>query len=453
MKNATDIEKALKTFSETKSKYELYRRYYNGDHVVAFDTEKFNTAVSDAFRSFAETYKLNLCPAVCDALKDKLIVENFRAEDGADKKLAEEIWKIWQDNLMEIRSDEVHDEAIVMGDAYVQVWVDPNKKVTIYPQRADRCSVFYDEEIPGKILWAAKYWFQPDRKMRLTLFYPDRVERYVSKKEIPAGRIPQKATDFKEFTGEGKSVIKNPYNQVPIFHFANNGKTGQRGKSELADAIPVQDSLNRAVMDKMVAMQFASFLQRWAIGIEDNLDEDGNPISPFIAGVEKVWTTENPEAKFGVFPASDLNQFLQVKDSAIIDMARVTGTPLWYFIQTDGFPSGEALQKSGIRFINKVSNRMLRFGQSWADAMAFALRIEKGTQDSFRLFTNWKEPEPISRKEELENILLETELGLPKEQALIEAGYGEEDVKRFKEMAAQKREEAVRQFNSGEEIE
>lgn len=449
MKNDADIEKALKTFVDLKSTYELYRRYYDGVHDAAFDTEKFNTAVSTAFKAFAQNYKLNLCPAVCDALKDKLIVENFRVEAG-ENTIPVAAWEIWQNNFMDIRSDEVHEEAVTLGDAYVQVWVNPTGQTTIYPQKADRCFVVYDEEIPGKILWAAKYWFMPDKKVRLNLFYADRIEKYISKKPVEKN-LPQKSVDYEEFTSDGSAVIANPYDQVPIFHFANNGRTGQRGKSEMADAIPVQNSLNRAVMDKMVAMQFASFLQRWAIGIESNYDEEGNEISPFIAGVEKVWTSENPDAKFGVFPASDLTQFLAVKDSAIIDMARVTGTPLWYFVQTEGgFPSGEALKKSETRHINKVKNRMKTFGQTWADVMAFALLMENKGKD-IRLFTDWVEPEPVSRREELENIILEKEVGISDEQALIEAGYGEEDIKKMLEAKAAKAEAMIQDFNAGEE--
>lgn len=449
MKNDADIEKALKTFVDTKPKYEKYRKYYDGDHDQAFDTDKFKEAVSEAFKKFAEEYRLNLCPAVCDAVKDKLIVENFRVESG-ENDLPVEAWKIWHNNRMDIRSGEVHTEAVKTGDAYVQVWADPEQNITIYPQKADRCFVVYDEESPGKILWAAKYWFMPDKRVRLTLFYPDEVQKYVSKKKVDKS-LPQKASDYVEYTDEGSSVIKNPYGKVPIFHFANNGETGQRGKSELADAIPVQNSLNRTVMDKMVAMQFASFLQRWAIGIESNYDDEGNEISPFISGVEKVWTTENPDAKFGVFPSTDLTQFLAVKDSAIIDMARVTGTPLWYFVQTNGgFPSGEALKKSETRHINKVKDRMKTFGQTWGDVMAFALMMENKGKD-IRLFTDWVEPEPISRKEELENIILEKEVGISDEQALIEAGYGEEDVKKFLKAKAEKSEEMITKFNAGEE--
>jgi hypothetical protein len=48
---------------------------YNGDHDLAFATEKFANTFGSLFREFA----LNLCPAVCDAIGDKLKIEGFSA--------------------------------------------------------------------------------------------------------------------------------------------------------------------------------------------------------------------------------------------------------------------------------------------------------------------------------------------------------------------------------------
>ena len=64
----------------------------------------------------------------------------------------------------------------------------------------------------------------------------------------------------------------------------------------------------------------------------------------------------------------------------------------------------------------------------WADAMAFALMIESQGR-AIRLITEWEDPAPVAEREFLENILLKKQIGLPVEQALLEAGYGEADVK------------------------
>jgi hypothetical protein len=450
-----DIETALKNFRTSSDRYRKAERYYKGDHDLAFATEKFKNAFGSMFREFA----LNLCPAVCDAVRDKLKVREFRVEQGGGT-LSTDAWRIWQTNRMGRRSGEVHKEAVKNGDAYVIVWPNARGEVTIYPNKAGMCTAVYDEETPGRVLWAAKHWRTPDKRVRLNLFYPDRIEKYISKaasentlpdakeftpygvvpspkSQVPSGKEGSKSRRVAGDTAAGSaalqtegSVIPNPYGIVPVFHFANNADIGAGGQSELEAAMPVQDALNKSVLDMLVAMEFASYRQRWAAGIEIEYGEDGQPIPPFKAGVDHLWITENQDAKFGDFEAANLEQFLKVKDSFRMDMACVTGTPMYYFMQVSGdFPSGEALKKAESRFIAKVRDRQESFGQVWEDVMAFALMLE-GKTDA-RLFADWEDPAPLSEKEKLENIAVKKELGLSDAQALIEAGYGEVDVERI----------------------
>ncbi|MGI8409349.1 MAG: hypothetical protein ACR2M8_05675, partial [Pyrinomonadaceae bacterium] len=129
--------------------------------------------------------------------------------------------------------------------------------------------------------------------------------------------------------------------------------------------------------------------------------------------------------------ATNLDQFLNVKDSFRIDMASVTGTPLHYLMpHMKGFPSGESLKKAETRFIAKVRDRQESFGQTWADLMSFALMLD-GKGKGIRLLTAWEDPAPMSDREALENIVLKKEIGISVEQALLEAGYGDMDIQRM----------------------
>jgi Phage portal protein, SPP1 Gp6-like len=442
-----DIAKAIKNFKASDAIYKKPEDYYKGSHDLAFATDKFKNAFGTMFREFA----LNLCPAVVDAVRDNLKLTEFRVEKGAETT-AVEAWKIWQLNRMGKRSGEVHKEAVKTGDAYVIVWPDTTaegKPVTIYPQKARSCTVIYDEETPGKILWAAKYWRTPEKKYRLNLYYPDRIEKYITKgKDLTA--LPE-ATAFEPFgEGEAGNQITNPYGIVPVFHFANNADIGLPGESELTQAIPVQDAMNKSVLDMLVAMEFSSFRQRWISGIEIEYDDEGKPKPPFVSGADRLWITESPETKFGDFEATDLDQFLKVKESFRVDIAAVTGTPMWYLMQTKGdFPSGEALRKSETRFTKKVRDRQESFGQVWEDVMAFALRIE-GKGEKIRLFADWEDPSPLSEKEALENIALKQDIGISDEQALIEAGYGEAEIETMLNDKEEKAKREVKRFNAGE---
>ncbi len=418
-------------------RYTRAERYYNGEHDLAFATEKFQSTFGMLFREFA----LNLCPIVCDAVRDKLRVTGFslEADEGENEIPAvdpeakpDEITyaarRIWRQNRMGSRSGEVHKEALRSGDAYVIVWPDAAGKAVIYPNRARSMAVIYDDEEPGRIALAAKCWPTADKLVRLNIFYPDRIEKYVSR-NTSEGTMPD-AGDFVPFqVNGGKSIVPNPYGVIPVFHFANNADLGHEGRSELEPAFAIQDGLNKSVLDMLVAMEFAAFRQRWVAGIEITRDEDGSVTTPFAAGVDHIWIAENSDAKFGDFAGSDLVQFLKVKDSFRLDIASVTGTPLHYFMQnTTGLPSGESLKKAETRFLAKVRDRQGSFGQAWADVVALALAIE-GDGSAPTLLTSWEDPAPLAEREFLENILLKKQIGLPVEQALIEAGYGADAVK------------------------
>ena len=376
------LDEAIQNFRASAGRYSKTERYYRGDHDLAFATEKFANTFGSLFREFA----LNLCPAVCDAVRDKLRITGF-----GPHALNDELDRIWHRNRMNIRAGEVLREAVTNGDAYAIVWPDEGGGAAIHPQRAAACTVVYDAERPGRLLRAAKYWRTADRHTRLNIFYPDRIDRYITSRP-GEGYLPD-AREFIPFegaAGEGGHTLANPFGMVPVFHFANNADIGAFGRSELDTAIPVQDGLNKAVLDMLVAMEFCAYRQRWVAGIEIQYDNDGKPVAPFKAGVDHLWITENPNARFGDFETVDLDQFLKVKDSFRIDIASVTGTPMYYLLpHSGGFPSGEALKKAETRFIAKVRDRQAAFGQTWSDVMAFALRLE-GHGENRVIRTRWK---------------------------------------------------------------
>lgn len=380
------MEEFLYNFRINGPRYAKLERYYRGDHDLAFATEKFANTFGSLFREFA----LNLCPVICDAVRDRLRIDGFESRESGDQSDAAN--NVWHRNRMPIRSSEVHREALLNGDAYAIVWPDADGKAAIHPNRAAFCTAVYDEELPGKILRAAKYWRTRDGHTRLNIFYADRIERYITAK--PSETILPSPNDIVPFVepNVGKKpghVIANPFGIVPVFHFANNADIGSLGRSELEPALPVQDGMNKSVLDMLVAMEFSAYRQRWAAGIEIQYDNDGNAVAPFKAGIDHLWISENPNARFGDFHTVELDQFIKVKDSFRIDMASVTGTPMYYLMpHTRGFPSGEALTRAESRFTAKIASRQTTFGQTWSDVMHFALMIENRSGDEIK--TVWK---------------------------------------------------------------
>ena len=123
------IQEAVEHFRSRTATYTRAERYYAGDHDLAFATDKFKNAFGTLFREFA----MNLCPAICDAVRDKLRVTGFSL-DGGDEGTAGELTanarRIWSAGKMRLRAGEVHKEALKCGDAYMIVWPDAAGKIS-----------------------------------------------------------------------------------------------------------------------------------------------------------------------------------------------------------------------------------------------------------------------------------------------------------------------------------
>lgn len=413
---------ALDALAARAPEYQLRERYYAGDHRLLFATERFRNAFGDLFHAFAD----NLCRVVVNTIADRLEVVGFSLEEG-DEAAVDAAWEIWQENRMGHRSKVVHKMALRAGDAYVVVWPDEHGVPRMHPNSALRMAATYDDEQPGVISAAARLWRLGDGRLRLNLYYPDRIEKYAT------------AQTTSDFYSEGafrpleeEPEIDNPWGVVPVVHIANDTEEGGFGRSELQDVIPLQDALNKAVADMLVAMEYVALPQRWATGLEVDIDPaTGKPKVPFTPGVERVWAVGDADVKFGQFDPANLAQFLDVQNGFRTEIARVSGIPLHYMLlDSGGWPSGEAMKTAEARLTSKVEDAQAAFGNSWEDAMHMALRMLT-QDDQTRLSTVWTNPAPRDARTEAETAILRQQLGVSQKQLLQELGYSPEQIDRM----------------------
>ena len=415
-----DIVVALDTLGKRQAKIKKYQRYYDGDHDLAFATNKFKKAFADLFTEFAD----NLCPAVVDPVADRLRITGF-----GDSPAGNRAWEIWKQNRMTQRAGEVHTDALTVGDAYVIVWQSADGEPEIMVNTAETTMVYYSAEQPGRIDWAAKRW-SVGKQVRLNMYYPDRIEKYITQ-ERGAGSGDPSARAFAPYEVPGEPwPITHPYGRVPVFHFPNNGRTGACGRSELKDVIPLQDALNKSIADMLVAMEYVALPQRWATGIEVKRDPvTGEPISPWKPAIDAVWSAPDSDVHFGQFDPSDLSQFLNVQDKFRMEIARVSRTAIHFLMmQTGDFPSGESLKTAESPFLAKVMDRMESYGNVWQDVMLFALLIANTTASADDVVPDWRDPAPKSAKEQAETTEIKQRIGVPLETLLKELDYTDAEI-------------------------
>lgn len=441
-----EIEWAVTDIKDRADRISLYRAYYDGRHRMPWSTDRWNAAFSSLFGRFRD----NLCPAVVDAKADRIQLMNLSAGES-DTAINTAINTIWQRERLESRQGEVTKNALKDGDAFVIVWPDEANQARWYIQRGDRMAARYSNEPQGELeiaakLWPADEWTTTERvKWRLNLYYPDRIERYITTAEVTNGDVPTKPASWEEYQpatpAEGdddegrpemRPVIDNPYGRIPIFPFPNNADLGAYGRSELHDVIPMQDALNKSVANMLVAGEFVAWPQRVLIGVEVDVDENGQPTGKEQRmALDRILTVGNPSAKVAEWAGANLQGFIAEQDSYRAEMARISRTPLHYLLLSGEFPSGEALDAAEQPLISQCNDRILTMRPAWSGAMEFALMIEGTTVEPGTVNAVFAPTKRVSPSQQAAELTLKKELGVPDEQLWREMGYDEDQIKEF----------------------
>lgn len=439
---------AVDAFSDSLlyERYHRYDAYYHGQHDLRFASPKFETAFGSLFRDFS----YNRCSAVVDAHSDRLFVESFEIDGGSEdvQSLVDEVWK---SNRMEKRQDEIYTESLATGDGYVMVWPDVETgQPVLWPQRSRDIRVIYSEERPGQIMAAAKAWRMRTGHARLNVYVSDRIDRWVSDAPLKpgAGLTVKRMIPYTDDVAG--PIVLNPWLRVPIFAFANNARTGELGNSELRDIIPLQNALNKSLIDLMVTQEFAAFSQKVVIGIEANPDPytSSNPdagaandatLRKFSLGVDRILAIADPAAKIAEFSAAALQQFVDVAEAWDARISRVSKVPVHYLTLTSNFPSGRALRTAEAPFVAKLEDRQRSFGGAWTAAMNLALAI--AGVDEIEPEPVWRSAAPMAEEDSWDIITQMIAAGVPLPVAVKkELGWDDDEIAALEEKLNQKAE-------------
>ena len=447
---ANELKWAREFFATYNPSYARYDNYYDGDH-----DQVLSDQVRSVFATLFKGLRYNLCPNVVDTLADRLVITGF----VANERVQAMIDGIWTDRRMQSRSNVVHTDAVKRGDGFVIVWPGADGRPAIYPQSRGVMAVRYEDNGDAEqIAEAVKCWTVDTpsgrKELRVTRYLADRIERYLS--HNATNGIPDNLAGLAWYgADEAESVIPNPYGRVPVFHFTNALRVNKFAQSEIKDVLPLQDGLNKTLVDMMVGSEFHGLPQRWVTGLEKFRDpQTGQEIKPFTTGADRIWTVASETVKFGQFDAADLEQFLGVVNAYVDAIARVSRTPPHLFMRNTGdFPSGESLRTAEAPLLSKVHKRQSVWGDVWEDVIGFAAQIS-GIADPWPIEAQWLDVTPHNESERINAGATKVEsLGVSRAQVQRELGYNEEQIET---MAAERIEEqkarveaAAAAFNAG----
>ena len=428
----SDLIRAVTELGDAQAEYIKAEQYYNGDTPEVFASPKMRRALERTGTSF----RLNFARVPVQSVLDRMEVQGVAADSS---RAQEALDALWVRNQMDAESEDINRWGLVYGEAYAIVWPDEdgNAEVSYNSPRTTR--VFYSPENPRRKAFGAKVWTE-GKRTRVNLYYPDRIEKYLSKKEAT-----KRDEDFEPYydlvtEAEDGSVVgvwpENPYGQVPVFHFRTQRPYG---RPEHKDAWSPQDMVNKTVITQQAATDFYGFPQRYVLAgntpsneVTDFADDDAlDDEATLTSGPGELWWLNGENLSVGQFPTADVDNFLKPLETYIRAMAALTQTPIHHFQGMGDAPSGESLRAAEAPLVKKVKDRIQNFDPTYQEALTFALLVE-GIEVS-EVTLSWANPESHDDSDTWVTAKAKLDAGVPFRQVMKEAGYSEAQVTAFEE--------------------
>jgi len=430
-----DLPAAVKAMDGVDGSYKKAGRYYRGEVSEVFASVRLRRAMMRTGMSFV----FNFARLPVDALAERVAISAVTCKpDSANAKLGE----LWTRNKMKLTGKTLNRNAFKYGDSYAIVWpdADDDSQVDIFYNNPRSVRVFYDPENPRKKLYAAKRWQQPDKSVRVDLFYPDRIEKYLQTGTGQAARWTQWTAQ-----PDDEWPYDNPYGEIPVFHFRNTVDE-LYGCPEHHDAYGPQDAIHKLIISHMAGVDYQSFPQRWALrdvdsdtGEAADADEDEFAFASGTGATEPIGEGRSqlqadPGSLWELKGFKNVGQFDTADPAVFTDpilvylrfMAQITNTPLFRIDPTGSVPSGESRRVAEAPFVAKCEDRCLSLEDTWEEMVTFALKVAGVTVESVDVQWN-----PLQQVDDLagwQTVQAKLNAGLPPQQAFLEAGYSSEQI-------------------------
>ena len=405
-----------------------YRDFYAGNHDVRLtERQEVRLGITTAqIRSLA-----NVCQLVVDVVAERLSVAGFEA---ADEATAATLAGWWADCDLDAYQDDVHLSGLRDGDGYMIVeWDNEARRPVFWHELADDgyngAGVVYAaaRRVP---LYGYKRWRIEEGAdsgaQRLNLYFPDRLERYVT------GRLGI-WTPYESATERAVEAWVDRQGRplgVPVVHFPTNPNGNDYGTSELEAVLPLQRVLTSLWIDLMAAADATGFQIVTLTG--------DTPAKDMVAAPGAIWYSPSPAATWGAIPPGDTSRIVEAIRHTVTTIAQVSRIPITMFQENSAPAAAETVQASEHGLIAKVNDRAKSYGLAWRALMRQAIRLHNtfgegaGQLDEAGIRPRWspfERPDPLAVEERRAAVATaHVAAGLSLEAAYGRAGYAPEEL-------------------------
>jgi hypothetical protein len=282
----------------------------------------------------------------------------------ADEAVSDHLAELWVKASLPKLQGEAHYAMVRDGNHAIGLnWHAPSSRVVLsrMPWWDGKSGVWVAYGDDGEPAYAVNEWTEGGRTRR-TLYYDDRIERYVATGD---GWRPLQLPDDEAWPIPWVKRDGSPLHP-PIVHFpAGSDDDTPYGASVLdGGVLGLQDDVNDLQSDTTVAARLTAYQMYYGTGVTAATDDAGEPV-PTEVGPGVMLENENPDARYGVLPAGDMSQLIAARGVKIQAISTNTGTPI-HLITGGDWPSGEALIRAESSLAGRASVLVDAVKPRWA---------------------------------------------------------------------------------------
>jgi hypothetical protein len=501
----SDLEFAINEIRENVPEYETAEDYFYGRQAEVFASEAIRKKISQSAQGFRVNFARKPVTSRLARVKIASMSVVPEGDNEAAVKAAKDLTdiftnEIWEPNQMDLEVPIAHRGALVCGDAYVLVWEadSDDPAVDIFIESAKTMRVFYSEEDERTPIFAGKMWVEEDRRaeddkrLRVTLYYDDRIEEYRSVRGVDPNKackdieferyaettedeeadektpldeptaselmktpgryagptqLQRSDNDSNEDAEGGSAVagaewpIDNPYGIIPVFHLRTDRPYG---RPVHADAYGPQNAITKIAATQMSSTESHGYGQRYALmeGItddlsdtpdwDDNAAEDGNDPAPEGSLASRI--EGGPGTIAALHGVKSVGEFPSSPSSNFID-------PMEWWIKAMSTTTDTPLQ-----YVDPSGQLPSGISQAEAKSPLYEdcrhicklftppwrdlgeFAMKILGHDNVKIQVRWAPVNTVSDKDGWDTVVAEQAAGVPRREALIAAGFDAEQV-------------------------
>ncbi|MBI3217599.1 MAG: phage portal protein [Mycobacterium sp.] len=396
--------------------YGLLDNYFQGVSPLSFLSREAKVALQKF-----DQISSNLCRTAVVSLQERLRLSGVEGTDA---------WQLFEYSDLDQLAALVHRDALLYGVGYVLCWTDSSGKPRATVESPKQVAVRRDP-VTREIVSAVKR-VRTAKTTEAWVYLADRVEHWTA-------NTPSAGSAGYELV----ETIPHSLGVVPVVAIGHEDE-----QSAIADLLTIQDSINKLLLDMMVASEYAGRPRRFATGIELEekpiIDEEtGEPVTDPDTGevvmapqdpfpeANRMMISEEPTSRFGALPAADLKTFEAGVRVLISQAMMVSGLPAHYVgLLQDSVTSADALRAAEAALVARAEAKQRAYGVGWERVARILVAIRDGVApDTVTARVVWSPADTRSQAQEADAAVKLYQAGVLSRRATLKRlGFSEDEI-------------------------